>query len=146
MKLIGIKNKSLKNRYIFPLILGIIIFTCGLMSNILEDKPFGLILPGSIIIVISLIGLIDCIKSPNEVIYYDQENKRLLINDKKEIIYLKNINNIRFKQARSRFSNYNFGMIYIEANDQIYKCKHVDNCENICFFLHEEIIKTKNNI
>ena len=34
--------------------------------------------------------------------------------------------------------------IFIEANDQVYKCKHVENCEDVCYFLHEKIVKAKN--
>lgn len=146
MKLIGEKKKNLVWSYVASLILGIILLCCGLMSTIFEDRPYILEIFGIIIIIMSLIFIIDVANAPNEVIYYDEANKCILINNKKEIIYLKNIKNIRYKQARSKHSYYKFGHIYIEANNQMYKCKHVINCEDVCFFLHEKIIKAKNEI
>lgn len=144
MKLIGTKKKKLVWSYVLGMVLGCVIIFCGIMANIKEGEPLILVFVGIIVFIICLIYFIDVLKAPNEVIYYDQENKRLLINDKKEIIYLRNIKNIRYKQARSKHGYYKFGHIFIEANDQTYKCKHVENCEDVCYFLHEEIVKAKN--
>jgi len=144
MKLIGKKKENIVWSYLLGMTLGIVIIICGIMANIKEEAPLILMILGIIVFIVCLIYFIDVLKTPNEIIYYDADNKRILINDKKEIIYLRNIKNIRYKQARSKFNNYKFGNIYIDANDQLYKCKYVQNCESVCYFLHEEIVKAKN--
>ena len=94
MKLIGTKKKNLMWAYVLGMVLGCIIILCGIMANIKEGAPLILVFIGVIVFIICLIYFIDVLKSPNEVIYYNQDNKYILINDKKEIIYLRNIKNL----------------------------------------------------
>lgn len=144
MKLIGVKKKNIFVFYIIGLILGLFITFAGVMAVIKEDENPLLVILGAVVTIICIIYLIDIIKSPKEVIFIDLLNGFILLNNKKSKIYLKNIKNIRYKQARNKYKSLKWGNIYIEANDQIYKCKYVDECESICYFLHEEIVKVKN--
>ena len=144
MKLIGVKKKNIFVFYIIGLILGLFITFAGVMAVIKEDKNPLLVILGAVVTIICIIYLIDVIKSPNNVIEIDLVDKYILLNNRKSKIYLKNIKNIRYKQARNKYKSLKWGNIYIEANDQIYKCKYVDECESICYLLHEEIVKAKN--
>jgi hypothetical protein len=144
MKLIGVKKKNIFVFYIIGLILGLFITFAGVMAVIKEDENPLLVILGAVVTIICIIYLIDIIKSPKEVIFIDLLNGFILLNNKKSKIYLKNIKNIRYKQARNKYKSLKWGNIYIEANDQIYKCKYVDNCEQVSYYIHEESVKAKN--
>lgn len=144
MKLIGVKKKNIFVFYIIGLILGLFITFAGVMAVIKEGENPLLVILGAVVTIICIIYLIDIIKSPKEVIFIDLLNGFILLNNKKSKIYLKNIKNIRYKQARNKYKSLKWGNIYIEANDQIYKCKYVDNCEQVSYYIHEESVKAKN--
>ena len=144
MKLIGVKKKNIFVFYIIGLILGLFITFAGVMAVIKEDENPLLVIIGAVVTIICIIYLIDIIKSPKEVIFIDLLNGFILLNNKKSKIYLKNIKNIRYKQARNKYRSLKWGNIIIEANDQIYKCKYVDNCEQVSYYIHEESVKAKN--
>ena len=144
MKLIGAKKKNIFVFYIIGLILGLFITFAGVMAVIKEDNNPLLVILGAVITIICIIYLIDVIKSPNNVIEINLVDKYILLNNRKSKIYLKNIKNIRYKQARNKYKSLKWGNIYIEANDQIYKCKYVDNCEQVSYYIHEESVKAKN--
>lgn len=144
MKLIGVKKKNIFVFYIIGLILGLFITFAGVMAVIKEDENPLLVILGAVVTIICIIYLIDIIKSPKEVIFIDLLNGFILLNNKKSKIYLKNIKNIRYKQARNKYKSLKWGNIFIEANDQIYKCKYVDNCEQVSYYIHEESVKAKN--
>ena len=144
MKLIGIKKKNIFVFYIIGLILGLFIIFAGVMAVIKEDENPLLVILGAVVTIICIIYLIDIIKSPKEVIFIDLLNGFILLNNKKSKIYLKNIKNIRYKQARNKYKSLKWGNIFIYANDQIYKCKYVDNCEQVSYYIHEESVKAKN--
>ena len=144
MKLIGVKKKNIFIFYIIGLILGLFITFAGVMAVIKEDENPLLIILGAVVTIICIIYLIDIIKSPKEVIFIDLLNGFILLNNKKSKVYLKNIKNIRYKQARNKYKSLKWGNIFIYANDQIYKCKYVDNCEQVSYYIHEESVKAKN--
>lgn len=144
MKLIGVKKKNIFVFYIIGLILGLFITFAGVMAVIKEDENPLLVILGAVVTIICIIYLIDIIKSPKEVIFIDLLNGFILLNNKKSKIYLKNIKNIRYKQARNKYKSLKWGNIFIYANDQIYKCKYVDNCEQVSYYIHEESVKAKN--
>lgn len=144
MKLIGVKKKNIFVFYIIGLILGLFITFAGVMAVIKEDENPLLVILGAVVTIICIIYLIDIIKSPKEVIFIDLLNGFILLNNKKSKVYLKNIKNIRYKQARNKYKSLKWGNIFIYANDQIYKCKYVDNCEQVSYYIHEESVKAKN--
>ena len=144
MKLIGVKKKNIFVFYIIGLILGLFITFAGVMAVIKEDENPLLVILGAVVTIICIIYLIDIIKSPKEVIFIDLLNGFILLNNKKSKVYLRNIKNIRYKQARNKYKSLKWGNIFIYANDQIYKCKYVDNCEQVSYYIHEESVKAKN--
>ena len=126
MRVIAERKNALLFLYIFCLIVGIISFLLGLFFNY-KGNGLEMIMPGIVLIGISLYFVIRIATTPKEIIVYDKDNKTIIIM-KKIVLPINNIFDVSYKRASPKAHQYKWGTIIINKS---IKCKYVKNCEEV---------------
>lgn len=123
MKVIGYKKTGITAMYFVVAIIGLIIIIVSYNTEIM------LLIFGLIITAISGYLAFDILTYPNEII--KKEGEKLYL-PKGIIINIQDIITITHVCARAKHHTYKWGTIYIKTNSNKYKCKYVENCEEVC--------------
>lgn len=151
MKTIGYRKEGISSLYILTLILGIALFVGGIiffckcladMSNVqvfIGSIILGLIL-GPVIIGISIYEMVTFYSTNEHVICADEE--QISVNGSKFLI--KDIIDVSYKEARSRYATYKYGKITIKTKDKTYYAKNVADCEIVSKKITKLVYEKKN--
>lgn len=145
MRVIAHKKESILWRYILVIIIGFLVIFGVVSSYFDKELDFSFIVISVLIIIFDLYQMIKYLKTPKNIIYYDEENEFILLNNKKDKVYLKKIDDVSYRKARRKSHYYNWGILYITANGRKFVLYFVDECEFVCKYILEKstIIKNK---
>lgn len=147
MKTIGYRKEGVSVLYILTLIIGIAFFIGGIFLVSLNNKDglFEIILVGFIsglvMIGISIYELASFYSTDERVICVNED--KISVNGNKFLI--KDIIDVSYKEARSRYATYKYGKIIIRTKDITYCAKNVANCEMVSKTITKLMYEKKNS-
>lgn len=141
MKVLATRKKGLTGVYFLTIFIGLIVLVCGIFAKKSSNDGIPLFIVSAVIIISAICMLVDIYKTPENIIIYDSDSSILYVLGNK--IYLRDIQNVEYKNARARHISYKFGTVIITTNGNRIKCKYVTDCENVAKEIYKLSIKVK---
>lgn len=141
-KTIGYRKNGIGIVYLFALILGIVLAVSGifLATNDSLFECIMFILGGILVGVFSIIEMIEFYSTKSNVISISDEN--IKVND--NVFAIKDIIDVSYKKARSRYCTYNYGTITIITVNNRYTAQFVADCEIVSKKITKLMYEKKN--
>lgn len=130
MEIIAHKKRGIGLMYAFTLLLSLFMFLYAVFSR---DNPALIIiyLGALTIAVISLVIVIQYIKTPNEAIIYDESKNEIRL-PSDVIIQVSDIVDLSYRRASAKGIQYKWGSVVIKTITNRYIVRYLANCEAVC--------------
>ena len=129
MEIIAHKKRGIGLMYAFTLLLSLFMFLYAVFSR---DNPALIIiyLGALTIAVISLVIVIQYIKTPNEAIIYDESKNEIRL-PSDVIIQVSDIVDLSYRRASAKGIQYKWGSVVIKTITNRYIVRYLANCEAV---------------